>query len=472
MRTVNDLHGYQQKATTFQSSKPESMLWLDVGLGKTGITLTSMVHLLNSCQVNAVLVVAPIKVCKLVWRQEALKWSHTQHLKFNLILGTKDQRIRALMRPADVYLINYENIHWLASMINTFFLSKGKPMPFTGLVWDEVDKMMNSGTERVKAFRKIVPHFVWKTGLTGTPAGNGYKDLHGQYLVVDEGKRLGTSKTAYMTRWYRKVSDESRKVIAYKDTQEGIKELIGDMTLEMSAADYNPLPDLIVNDMMIELDEPIRKMYDILEKEFFIKFDSGAEVELFNQGSLMNKLLQLSNGAVYPIAGAPMWEQVHDQKLDSLDDIISQSNGQPVLCSYAFRSDAERIMKRFEKLRPINLTECKTEKSLFVAMNRWVTGDCELMIGHPLSMGHGIDGLQQTGHIAVWFGLTWSLRQFIQFNGRLRRQGQGVPVICHRILCKDTFDELQRETINEKDESQAFLRKSIKEYRLHKKYTV
>jgi SNF2 family DNA or RNA helicase len=186
---------------------------------------------------------------------------------------------------------------------------------------------------------------------------------------------------------------------------------------------------------------------------------------MFNQASLTNRCLQFSNGAMYPIPGMPLWEPIHDLKLDALEDIIEEANGQPILCSYAYRSDAERIMKRFHKLRPINLTECKSQRALDDAMRRWTSGDCPLMIGHPGSMGHGLDGLQQYGHIVVWFGLNWSLDQYVQMNARIRRQGQGVPVIYHRILCKDTLDQAQALALESKAQTQESLRNAIKQYR-------
>jgi SNF2 family DNA or RNA helicase len=205
-----------------------------------------------------------------------------------------------------------------------------------------------------------------------------------------------------------------------------------------------------------------------LEKDFFIKLDSGAEVESFNQASLTNRLLQFSNGAMYPIAGMPLWEPIHDAKLEALEEIIEEANGQPILCSYAYRSDAERIMKKFHDLDPINLTECKSEGALNDAMRRWKSGECRLMIGHPASMGHGIDGLQDRGHTIVWYGLNWSLDLYDQMNARLHRQGQGEPVICHRILCTDTMDEAQALALDEKATTQASLRKAVKEYRERK----
>ena len=466
MLTPNLLHDYQKKAVNFQCTHAQSMMWLDMGLGKTVITLTSIAHLLSTGYLRGVIIVAPIRVIRLVWRQEAAKWEHTKHLRFSMVAGTKDQRTRALMRPADIYLINYENLRWLAETLQTYYVAKDKPLPFNGVVWDEISKMKNSATDRVKAVRKVLDQFAWTTGLTGTPASNGYKDLHGQFLVVDRGVRLGTSKTAFKTRFYRKVG--TYKEVLYDDAEDTIKNLIGDITLEMSAEDYNPLPDLIVNNIEVEMEGEVRAKYEQLEKEFFTQLDSGTTVEVFNQGSLTNKALQFSNGAVYPVAGMPLWEPIHDLKLDALEEIIDEAQGSPVLCAYAYRSDAERIMARFRDLRPINLTECKTEGSLTAAMDRWMKGDCQLMIGHPASMGHGLDGLQKRGRTVVWFGLNWSLDLYDQMNARVRRQGQGAPVVCHRIMCRDTLDQAQAIALDEKATTQNALRSAVKKYRQQK----
>jgi len=464
--TPDLMHEYQKKMVNFQCTRPHSMMWADMGLGKTITTLTSIVHLLNAGFLRGVIIVAPIRVIRLVWRQEAAKWEHTKHLKFSMVTGTKDQRTRALLRPADIYMINYENLGWLAETLQTYFVKKDKPMPFNGVVWDEISKCKNSATNRVKAVKKILDKFDWTTGLTGTPASNGYKDLHGQFLVVDKGQRLGVSKTQFKTRFYRKIGPY--KEVPYEDTEDTIKKLIGDITLEMSAEDYNPLPDLVVNNIEIEMPDNLRARYEKMEREFFLVLDSGKEVEAFNQAALTNKCLQFSNGAMYPVAGMPLWEPVHDLKLEALEDILDEANGSPILCAYAYRSDAQRIMEKFKHLDPINLTECKSETSLTNAMHRWKTGDCSLMIGHPASMGHGIDGLQKNGHILVWYGLNWSLDLYEQFNARVRRQGQGVPVICHRIMCQATLDQAQALALDEKATTQAGLRNAVKQYRMSK----
>jgi SNF2 family DNA or RNA helicase len=464
LRSPHILHDYQKRAVNFQCTNPATMIWMDLGLGKTIVTLTSIAHLLNTGFLRGVVIVAPIRVIRLVWRQEAARWTHTKHLTFSMLTGTRDQRTRALLRPANVHLINYENLQWLAETLATYYTGKDKPLPFNGVVWDEISKCKNSSTQRVRAVKKILPHFDWTTGLTGTPASNGYKDLHGQYLVVDRGQRLGTSKTAFRTRFYKKAGPY--KEVPHEGAENEIKQLIGDITLEMSAEDYNKLPDLVVNDINIEMPEDLRAVYDRMEKEFFIQLDSGKQVEMFNQAALTNKCLQFANGAMYPVAGMPLWEPIHDLKLDALEEIIDEAQGQQVLCAYGYRSDAERIMKRFAELRPINLTECKTEAALTNAMARWASGDCPLMIGHPASMGHGIDGLQKRGHIVVWYGLNWSLDLYDQMNARIRRQGQGAPVICHRIMMLDTLDQAQAMALDEKAQTQAGLRNAVKQYRL------
>jgi SNF2 family DNA or RNA helicase len=472
LRTPEQLHEYQKKLVNFQCSHPSTALWVDMGLGKSAATLTSIVHLLNTGFLKAVLIVAPIRVCRLVWRQESQKWSHTKHLTFNMVMGTKDQRVRALMKPANIYITNYENLQWLAETLQTYYVNKSKPLPFNGIVFDELSKTKNSSTNRVKALMKVLPHTVWRTGLTGSPASNGYKDLHGQFLVLDGGQRLGTSKTEFERRFYKKAGPY--KTVALPETEDAIKNLIGDITITMSAEDYNKLPDMIVNDVEVELPDELRSKYEQMEREFFLQLDSGAEKEMFNQASLTNACLQFSNGAVYPVAGMPLWEPVHDEKLNALDDIIEECGGQQIFLAYAYRSDAARIMERFSNpkeypgLNPINLTECKTEGALKNAMYRWSTGECRLLIAHPASAGHGVDGLQHNANTLVWFGLNWSLELYEQFNGRLRRQGQGKPVICHRILCRDTMDQAQALALNDKANNQTALRNAVKNYRLMK----
>ena len=470
LRTPENLHAYQQRAVNFQCTNPYTALWLCPGLGKTATTLTSISHLINVGHLKAVLIIAPIRVCRLVWRQEALKWAQSKHLTFNMVMGTKDQRIRALMKPANIYITNFENLKWLSETLHTYYISKDKPLPFDGVVFDEHSKMKTSTTDRVKAFMKVLPYFKWRTGLTGSPASNGYKDLHGQFLVLDGGARLGKSKTEFERRFYKKAGPY--KTVALPETENTIKNLIGDMTLTMSAEEYLKLPDLIVNDVEVELPEEVRAKYEQLERDYFVTLDNGQDVEVFNAASLTNKLLQFSQGATYPVAGMPLWEPVHDAKLDAMEEIIDEAQGEQILCFYAYRSDAERIMERFKELDPINLTECKSESALKNAMYRWQTGDCRLMIAHPASASHGVDGLQNAGHTIIWFGLTWSLELYEQGIARIRRQGQGAPVVAHRITCLNTMDQAQALALADKATNQNALRNAVKNYRAMKSKNV
>lgn len=466
MLNPNQLHEYQKNAVKFQVTRNCSALWLDMGLGKTVITLSSITHLINQGHIKSALIVAPVRVCRMVWKQEASKWSHTKHLRFVPILGTKDSRLRGLKTKGDIYLINYENIKWLSDILVKYFINKGVKLPFDAVVWDELSKMKNSSSQRSKAFRRITPHMKWRTGLTGTPASNGIKDLHGQYLVLDGGERLGKTKTIFKQNFL--VEEGMYNLVERDGAKEQIEGLISDITLQMSADDYLSLPAMVCNDIMVELPARARVYYEELEKSFFTILDNEKEIEVPNKAALTNKCLQLSNGAMYPVPLFPEWEPVHDAKLEALDEVIEEASGKPVLCAYNYRSDAARIMERYAHLNPINIGACKTQASLDNVMARWRSGDCPLMIGHPASMGHGLDGLQDACNIIVWFGLNWSLDLYDQFNARIQRQGQKKTVFCHRILCSDTLDEAQSAALAIKSSTQSGLRKAIDDYRKRK----
>lgn len=464
MLKLSDFRDYQKRGVNFQCMRPHSMIWFRMGGGKTVTTLTTIKHLIQTNVLKSVLVAAPMKPLRTAWLKEPDKWEHLKgQFKFSLVLGTPDQRLRALARPADIYLINNENIKWLSEVVADKIIKRGKECPFDGIVWDEVTMMKNSQSQRTKAIMPIVDSIKWTTGLTGTPASNGYKDLHGQYLVVDKGQRLGRHKTHFTSMYYYKQGPYKLK--EFEDTIDRIKEKISDITMEISAEEYTKLPDLIMNDIEIELPEDLRNTYDDMEKNFFLQLDQTSGLEIFNQSSLMNKCLQFSNGAVYLETGKPEFKTLHDLKLDVLEEILEDAQGSPVLCSYAFKSDAVRIMERFKHLKPINLTECKSGTKLEDAMNRWGRGECPLMIGHPRSMGHGTEGLQHAGKTLVWFGLTYTLEWYEQFNSRILRDGQKEPVMCHRIMTLNTFDQAQDLSLKNKYTAQKDLMNAVKEYR-------
>ena len=462
--SLSDFHGYQKTGVNFQCMNAHTMIWFDMGGGKTVTTLTAIKHLIETKVLKSVLVVGPIKPLRTAWLKQPDEWEHLKgQFKFSLILGTPDQRLRALARPADIYLINNENLKWLSKVIAEKIIKRGKECPFDGIVWDEVTKMKDSSSQRTKAIMPIVDSIKWTTGLTGTPASNGFRDLHGQYLVVDKGQRLGRSKTQFTSMYYYK--EGPYKLKEFEGTIDRIKEKISDITMEISPDEYKKLPDLIINDIEVTLPDDLRLSYDNMEKEFFLQIDQQNGLEIFNQASLMSKCLQFSNGAVYTEVGSPEFKTIHDLKLDALEDIIESAQGNPVLCSYAFKSDAVRIMEKFKHLKPINLTMCKSGTALDSAMKRWQSGDCPLMIGHPMSMGHGTEGLQHGGRTLVWYGLTWSLDMYLQFNSRIRRQGQTKPVTCHRIMTVDTLDQAQATALEQKATAQKDLRAAVNQYR-------
>lgn len=480
MLTPNHFYDYQRKCITHQSDNADSMLWLQMGLGKTPITLTTIVDRMKAGEIEKTLIFGPLRVIQTVWSREAKKWSHTKHLRFSVMHGIKEKRLRALFVDADIYLCNYENMNWLTLQLIHYYISQDKPLPFQMVVYDEVSKLKSSTTRRMAGgsrdvtdkkgknykiktigWRKIIKHFKYRTGLTGTPASNGYLDLHGQFLAVDGGERLGEFISSYKDNYF--TSDYNGW--KYTPTELGkqcIEKKISDITIKMNSADYLDLPEVNVTNMMVDLPDAARKAYQEIEKELFTKFDSGSEIELFNRSSVSNKCLQFCNGSPYLNTESHEFESLHSAKIDALEEVLEEAAGQPVLCSYTFKSDAKQIMKKFKKYRPVNLTESRDAGKV---IDNWNSGKIKLLIGHPASMGHGIDGLQESGSILVWFGINWSLELYEQMCGRLNRQGQKNSVSIIRILCNNTIDLAVADAINRKTDDQEGLKASLQRYR-------
>jgi SNF2 family DNA or RNA helicase len=481
MLNPSQLHDYQKAAVDHALSHDDSMLWLQMGLGKTIITLTSIIERMNAGQVKKILIFGPLRVIQSVWRAECRKWSHTKHLRCSILHGNKEKRTRALFINAHIYLCNYENMNWLAETLDHYYLAQGKPLPFQMVVYDEVSKLKNSTTRRmaggyrdftdkqgnehkikITGWRKFINEFDYRMGLTGTPASNGYLDLHGQYLAVDGGQRLGEYITHYKNSYF--VSDYMGwKYVPSDVGKQWIEHKISDITLKMDAADYLDLPAVKTVNLMVDLPPKARKAYEDVERDLFTQLDNGTEIELFSRTSVSNKCLQFCNGTPY-VGDTKEFEKLHDVKLEALEDVLEEAAGQPVLCSYTFKSDARRIMKRFKAYKPVNLTETPS-KDTEAVIQRWKDGKIKLLLGHPASMGHGIDGLQENGSIIVWFGLNWSLELHDQMNGRLNRQGQKQSVTVIRILCNDTIDLAVADAIERKTDDQEGLKAALERYR-------
>jgi len=448
----------------------------------TAITLTTIVDRMRAGQVQKTLIFGPLRVIQSVWAKEARKWEHTKHLRFSIVHGTKVKRAQALFAIADVYLVNYEAMNWLTETLEHYYLSQGKPLPFQMVVYDEISKLKNSTTLRVKGgtrdrkdrygtthkikvpgWRNMIPHFRYRVGLTGTPASNGYIDLHGQYLVIDNGTRLGE----YVTRFRDNYFQSDFMGWSYSPTplgKQAIEQKISDITVKMDSKEYLDLPDVTITDLMVDMPLKARKAYEEVEREMFTRLDNGDELEVFSRSSVSNKCLQIANGSPYLEPGQPEYTVTHDAKLDALEDVMEEASGSPVLCSYSFRADADRIMKKFRKLKPVNLTAESSRKTESI-IEKWNRGELKLMIGHCASMSHGIDGLQDSGHTVVWFGLNYSLELYDQMNARIDRQGQRSPVSIIRILCNDTVDVAVADALSRKTDDQEGLKNALQRYR-------
>ena len=400
MLEPTDLYEYQRECIQHQLHHDDSMLWLQMGLGKTPVTLTTIADRMRAGLVQKTLIFGPLRVIQAVWAREARKWSHTRHLRFSVLHGSREKRSRALFAEADIYLINYEAMNWLAQELDHYYLSQGKPLPFQMVVYDEVSKLKNSTTLRMAGgsrdrtdgqgdtvkikltgWRKMIPHFAYRTGLTGTPASNGYLDLHGQFLAVDGGERLGTHITHFKDSYF--TSDFNGW--NYSPTELGqqcIESKISDIVKKMDAADYLDTPEVKVTNMLVKIPPKARKAYDEVEKNMFAVLDSGTEVEVFSRSSVSNKCLQFCNGSPYLSSESSEFEAVHDAKLDALEEVLEEAAGSPVLCSYTFKADADRILKRFKKYRPVNMTATASKDTESV-INKWNKGEIRLMIGHP-----------------------------------------------------------------------------------------
>lgn len=462
----NQLHPYQTITVNHIMANEHAMLHQAMGLGKTIAALTAIVDLFDTMQIRSVLIVAPLRVCQTVWRQEAAKWDHTKWLRFSLIHGSADKRMRAIRRRSNVYLINYENLKWLQQYLEGAFIKQGQYLPFDMIVFDEISKLKNArtrqGAERGRAALKMLPYVRRRVGLTGTPASNGLLDLFGQYLVIDGGARFGTSFTAFRQNYFIQKDRAGYRFEPGFGAADAIASIIGDITISMQAEDYLDMPDLITNDITLDLPPKLQAEYDAIETEMMVQLQSGAQVEVFNAASLINRTLQFANGAIYTTPGQPEWEHIHDVKLDALEEIVEEAAGEPILLAFEFQHDAHKIKKRFPDA--VWFSAAMSEKEATQAIEDFKEGRIRLLIGHPGSMGHGLDRLQQRGHIVVWYGLNWSLDLYDQTVARLWRQGQDRPVILHRLLMRNTTDFAVAEALTRKASDETTIKNAVMDY--------
>lgn len=470
LRPAAALHAYQVRAVKFCLKALNAALWLDMGLGKTAIILHVIQALIDRVDCHGVLILAPKRVCQAVWRQEAAEWEYTKGLSFSLVQGTAAQRMAALRKPAQIYLVNYENIPWLVDQYIHYWIQRGKGLPVSMLVMDEVSRLKSTrerqGGLRGRRLLEILPYFQHRYGLTGTPASNGYMDLFGQYLCIDGGARLGRSFSSYQQEYFHQMDRNGYVFAPYADSPEKISGLIGDITISMKNADYLKLPPVKTNNIYVTLPVKNRKQYEDMEKKFFLSLDSGETVDIASEASLVNRCLQYAGGAVFLHPGEPEFEKVHEQKMHALEEVMEEAAGAPVLLAYQFRHEAHRIMQKYPKAKWVNSSV--SEKAMLKIGEDWDAGKIPLLIGHPWSIGHGLN-LQKGSNILVWYGLNWSQDAYSQTVARLVRQGQTRPVIIHRIITRDTMDEVQRDVLVKKEQAELSLRGAVQAYRNRKK---
>jgi SNF2 family DNA or RNA helicase len=437
-------HDYQKYAIEYIKSHPITALFLDMGLGKTVATLTAIRDLMyDAFEVKRVLVVAPLRVARDTWPDELRKWNHLKELTCSVVVGTVAERRRALQQDADIYIVNRENLAWLY---------ENSRLDFDMVVLDELSSFKNHQSKRFRAMKSLRPRVKRIVGLTGTPSGNGLMDLWAEFRILDMGERLGRYISQYRNLYFQPDKRNGMVVYSYKPlpgAEEAIYHQIADITVSMKATDYLEMPELVSVAKEVRLSEKEKERYDELKKSLVLELPGG-EVTSANAASLTLKLSQMANGAIYTDDKNVV--NIHDRKLEALEDLVESANGKSVLVAYWFKHDKDRIRERMEA------RELKEPQDFA----DWNAGKIPVALIHPASAGHGLN-LQQGGSILIWFGLTWSLELYQQTNARLWRQGQqSRTVIIQHIVAKDTIDERILNVLKHKDGTQAALIDAVK----------
>lgn len=446
------LHNYQVVAKDFIIGHPYAAVILDMGMGKTATTLSAVNELMfDRFEVTKVLVIAPLRVANTVWSDEIEQWAELRHLRYSKIVGTPKQRKVALQKDADIYIVNRENLPWLVEQCSPYF-------KWDMVVIDELSSFKSWQSKRFKAFMAMRPYMKRIVGLTGTPSSNGLMDLFAEFKVIDGGERLGRFIGEFRSRYFEEGRRNGNIVYEYipMDYAEcQIQDKISDITISMKALDYLDMPDLISTKKLVRMTEKEKEKYSQFKNEYVLSELDGLEVTAANAASLTNKLVQLSNGAVYSDDHTVV--ALHEQKLDALEDILESANGEPVLVAYWFKHDLARIIGRLEKLK-VKSRVLKTEEDI----REWNKGNVPVGLLHPAGAGHGLN-LQKGGHHLVWFGLTWSLELYQQTNARLWRQGQEAEtVVIQHIVTEGTIDEEILKALENKDAQQERLIAAVK----------
>lgn len=446
-------HAYQTRCIDAIVSRPAVGLFLDMGLGKTVITLTAINILkYERLMVARVLIIAPKKVAEGTWTEEAAKWDHTRHLRISPVLGPLKKRKEALAADADIYIINRENVQWLVKEV-------AHAWPFDMVVIDESSSFKSHSAKRFKALASQRAKIARVVELTGTPSPNGLMDLWTQIYLLDMGERFGKFFTYYRERYFEPDRRSyTGQVYSYRlraFSEEAIMDKIKDLCISMKSEDYLTLPDLIENTVPVILDDDARKKYKELERQMIMELDDAEELTVLSAAALSNKLLQLANGAVYDDEGRS--HPVHDCKMEAFGELLEQLHGEHALVFYAYKHDMERLA--------LFLTANKINWRAYTGPDdaaAWNLGEIDVLLAHPASCAYGLN-LQYGGRHVIWFGLTWNYELYSQANKRLHRQGQEKPVIIHHLVAKGTRDEDVMRALEGKDTAQERVLESLKE---------
>ncbi len=441
-------HEYQKYTIEYIKQNPISAILLDMGLGKTVISLTAINDLMyDSFEVHKVLIIAPLRVARFSWGAEIRKWEHLKNLRYSIVVGTEKERRAALQQKADIYIINRENLPWLIE--NTYF-------DYDMVVVDELSSFKNHQAKRFKALMKVRPQVKRIVGLTGTPSSNGLMDLFAEFKLLDMGQRLGRFIGQYRTAYFQPDKMNGMVVYSYKTlpgAEEKIYEKISDITISMRATDHLQMPEFISSQYEVELSAAERIKYELLKKDLVLPIGDD-EITAANAAALSGKLCQLANGAIYDDDNKAV--RIHDRKLDALEDIIESMNGRPLLVAYWFKHDFDRIAERLSELK-VPFSKLDTDESI----EKWNSGEIPVALIHPASAGHGLN-LQSGGSTLVWFGITWSLELYQQTVARLWRQGQKHTVVIQHIITKNTIDENIMTALEKKEHTQTALIEAVK----------
>ena len=440
------LHDYQKRAVEMILAKTHCGLFLDMGLGKTAITLTAVNNLLyDSLEIEKVLVIAPLRVAEDTWSREADKWDHLKHLRMSKVIGSAADRRRALEEDADIYVINRENVSWLVEHLD-------RNWPFDMVVIDELSSFKNNQAKRFKDLRKVIPKSKRVVGLTGTPAANSLIDLWAEMYLLDRGERLGRTLTEYRSHYFSPGYGNGSVTFKWNPKKGALEEItkkIEDITVSMKAKDYLTLPDMIQTTLAVKMTEDERKLYEKMERDSLLVLDNE-EITALDAAAVMSKLLQLASGFIYTESHEGI--RIHSAKIGALSEIYEAADS-PVLVYYQYQADKDRIKEHFPEAVVL-----KTDRDI----KEWNEGKIRMLLAHPASAGFGLN-LQDGGHIMIWYGLPWSLELYQQAVARLQRQGQKYPVMVYHILTENTVDLQVEKSIQKKDMTQNALLEILKD---------